>query len=219
MTNPLTMLSWWIRKSANLQAVNARNASGWMQEIFRSTPEWTHSAMLLIYGIVQPFLPAAIITGSLAKIWYGIAIWRAVGWALMLPLIFYAPIVAFRRKDNNELALFLCIIVWLGILIASLRGGGDLWDNPRYRASFVGLQVALAAWVILEIRHTSDPWFKRTLISFALLLLWFIPWYMQRYSNFAWPIKSFFLTLELAAVSVGIYILVDFLKTDSRRKH
>ena len=64
MNNPFAMLSWWLRKSSYLQAYYSKHASGWMQNIFEKTPDWSHLPMLLVYGVVRPFLPAAIVVGS-----------------------------------------------------------------------------------------------------------------------------------------------------------
>ena len=93
-------------------------------------------------------------------VWYGIAVWRALGWTLLLPLLVYAPLKAFR-KDGNGLARGLSLVVWIVILLASFRAGGDEWDNVRYRSAFAGLQVALGAWVIAGPRRAPDAWLRR----------------------------------------------------------
>ncbi|MFU8773429.1 MAG: hypothetical protein ACNA8H_13545, partial [Anaerolineales bacterium] len=98
----------------------------------------------------------------------------------------------------------------IGILIASFRGGGDMWDNPRYRAAFAGLQVILVAWLWVEQRQKKDPWFWRTIIALGVALVWFIPWYVGRYfPGFNWPVQDFFLNLGLALVSALIYLVWD----------
>jgi hypothetical protein len=40
----------------------------------------------MIYGVLQPFLPGALLDQGI-PFWKGIAIWRAVGWTLMLPFL------------------------------------------------------------------------------------------------------------------------------------
>ena len=174
--------------------------------------------MLLGYGIVQPFLPAALGDASGAAVWRGIAIWRAVGWALLLPLMIYAPLRAIRRIDREQrpgwstrrLVLGLSLVVWIGILIAAYRGGGDQWDNPRYRAAFAGLQAVLAAWVLVAQRRAPDPWLRRAVVGIGLILFWFLPWYLRRYLYFPWPVDDVFKTLALGIASAVLFWVWDW---------
>ena len=210
-TNPMDVFSWWIRKTSYLQAYTSKHASGWMQKIFKSTPVWTHTPALLLYGSVQPFLPAALIAISKASIWRIIAVWRAVGWAVLLPFLIYAPYRAWKeRKGDHGFTLMLSLIIWAVVLIASYRSGGDLWDNPRYRASFAGVQIAVAAWAFIAQRRTRDPVFRWSLITIASILLWFLPWYLRRYTTFQWPFYNFFLTLGLGIGTAVILIILDW---------
>ncbi len=94
------------------------------------------------------------------------------------------------------------------ILTASYRGGGDLWDNPRYRVAFASLQVALVAWAWTEQRRAADPWLRRALVSVALILAWFVPWYLQRYLQL--PVGDLFKTFGLGIASAVLYILWDW---------
>ena len=216
VSNPLALVSWWVKKSAGWQAYLSERASGWMQKIFASTPQWTHFPMLLVYGVVQPFLPAALIDITGVAIWRGIAIWRAVGWMLLLPLLLYAPVRAWSKRGDG-FSRGLSLIVWLGILIASYRGGGDMWDNPRYRATFVGLQVALAAWAWVEYRRAPDPWLRRILVGVVLILIWFIPWYLARYIHLPWPVVDPFKVLALGIATAIIYWIWDWYAVKRRR--
>jgi hypothetical protein len=213
MNNPLEMLSWWIRKSAGLQAYLSQHSSGWMQKIFRSTPEWSHLPLLVAYGVVQPFLPAALVVGSHAPIWPWIAAWRAIGWTILLTLLIYAPLLALRSKEDRGMARVMSLIVWASILVASFRGGGDMWDNPRYRTAFAGLQAALAAWAWIDHRRLADPWLRRALLSTAAILAWFLPWYLRRYTLFEWPVVDLFKTLGLGFASAFLIILWDWART------
>ena len=217
MNNPIAMMSWWVRKSAGLQAYLSRLDSGWMQKIFRTAPEWSHVLILLGYGVVQPFLPAAIVASSQASIWHWIAFWRALGWALLLPFLIYAPLRAFRQKDDRGFALMMGLIVWIGILVASFRGGGDMWDNPRYRVAFIGLQVSLAAWVWIEQRRAPDPWFRRAIVAIGAILLWFFPWYLRRYYGLQWPVEDLFLTLGLGICTAALYWIWDWARERKKR--
>jgi len=218
VSNPMELLSWWVKKSADYQAHLTKSASGWVQKVFIFTPEWTHLPLLLGYGIVQPFLPAALGDASGAAVWRVIATWRAVGWALLLPLMIYAPLRAIRRIDREQrpgwstrrLVLGMSLVVWIGILIAAYRGGGDQWDNPRYRAAFAGLQAVLAAWVLVAQRCAPDPWLRRAVVGIGLILLWFLPWYLRRYLYFPWPVDDVFKTLALGLASAVLFWVWDW---------
>jgi len=214
VTSPLGVVGWWVRKSADWNAYLSERSSGWMQKIFDSTPEWTHAPMLVLYGVVQPFLPAALIDITGAPIWRLIAAWRAAGWTLLMPLLAYAPLRALR-KDWLERALSLA--VWLVILVASFRGGGDAWDNPRYRLTFAGMQLALAAWVWAEQRRAPDPWLRRIVVGAGLIFLWFVPWYLRRYLHFAWPVVDLFKTLGLGVTSAVLYWIGDIVGEDIKK--
>jgi hypothetical protein len=216
MNNPLEMLGWWLRKSAHLQAYLAEHASGWMQKIFDNTPEWTHLPLLLVYGIVQPFLPAALVVGSQAPIWHWVTLWRSLGWTILLAFLLYAPLLAWRRQQNRGFARALVLVVWIVILVASFRGGADMWDNPRYRATYASLQVALVAWVMIQQRREGDPWLRRALLSLGAILFWFLPWYLRRYTSFEWPIVDPFKTLGLGLLTACELVLWDWIITSHK---
>ncbi len=218
VSNPVELVSWWVKKSADWQAYLSERASGWVQKIFDSTPEWTHAPLLLVYGIVQPFLPAALSDATGAVVWRAIAVWRAVGWTLLLVFLIYAPLRALRRVDgrgedgteNIRLVLGISLVIWLGILIASYRGGGDQWDNPRYREAFAGLQVALAAWALAAQKVRHDPWLRRAMVSTLLILAWFLPWYLRRYVYLPWEVVDLFKTLGLGIATAVLYWIWDW---------
>jgi len=216
MSNPVEMLSWWLRKSAGLQAYLSKIASGWLQKTFKAIPEWAQIPLLGGYGVLQPFLPAALLVGSHAPIWPWITGVRSIGWTLLLVLLIYAPFLAVRLKEEGRFARAISLVVWLGILIASFRGGGDMWDNPRYRTAWLGLQASLAAWAWIEHRRLGDPWLRRSGLALFALLAWFLPWYARRYFGFDWPIVNIFLTIGLGVASAALLIFWDWFR--SRRR-
>jgi hypothetical protein len=207
-SNPVALLQRWLRQAARWQAYNAEHASGWMQKIFRSTPPWMHTWLLLIYGIVRPFLPAALFDPA-ATVWQAIVVWRSLGWAVLLPFLIAAPLISWRRTGWRSQAVGLSILVWTGILAASFRGGGDNWDNPRYRVTWIGLQAALAAWVWITLRRDDSPWLRRIFVGMGLILIWWMPWYLRRVTDFVWPVQNVFLTLGLGVLSALLYLGVD----------
>jgi len=204
------MLSWWLRKSAQLQAYVSEHASGWMQKIFDETPQWLQLPFLLAYGVVQPFLPAALAAGSEAPIWRWIAVWRALGWTVLLAFLAFAPVFALRMRSKRALVGIITLVVWLIILVASFRGGSDMWDNPRYRAIFASLEITLAALIWVEVSRSRDPWFRRALLAAAAILAWFLPWYLQRYYTIGWPVTDPFRTLGLGLATAVLLVLADW---------
>lgn len=211
---PLDVLAWWARRSASYQVYLNERASGWFQKIFDSTPQWMHIPLLVGYGIFQPFLPAAISDVTGAAIWRGIALWRALGWSILLPFLVYAPTLALRRKQARQAGVFLLsLLVWAVILIASYRSAGDQWDNPRYRAAFAALQIGLAAWSLVEWQRSRDPWLRRALVGLAIILAWFLPWYLRRYVYLPWPIEDPFKILGLGICTAGLYMLADWARS------
>ncbi|MCS7248183.1 MAG: glycosyltransferase family 39 protein [Anaerolineales bacterium] len=208
--NPFSIATWWFRISAGLQTYLSIQDSGWMQKIARPLPEWARFALVTLYGVSRPLLPAALIAQSAKPFWQAMAIWRAIGWTILLPLLILAPLLALRRcqvlsLSGRQSVLALSVAVWVGILVASMRGGADLWDNPRYRAMLAAPQVLLAAWVWVSYRQRQENWIKHGVVGLGLVLLWFVPWYLRRYAAFAWPVSDFFLTLGLGLISAIIY--------------
>lgn len=211
ITNPIALVSWWFKQSARWQAYFVKRSSDLIRKLFKTTPEWSHLLILMGYGVLQPFLPAAILDQSI-PVWKGIAIWRAVGWNMLLPFLLVAPFVLGGRKDHKKLAIGIIMIVWVGILFASLRSGGDLWDNPRYRVISISLQVALVAWVWFEQKKTRNPWLLRMIISLAIILAWFVPWYLQRNGLIFWPIVDVFTTIGLGLLSIVVLFTLIFVR-------
>jgi hypothetical protein len=208
--NPFSLAAWWFKISVGLQTHLSIHDSGWVKKIVRPLPPWVRFSLMALYGVSRPLLPAALIAQSAKPIWQVIAVWRAVGWTLLLPFLLIAPLLAWRVSragDSAErrLVLGLSVAVWVGTLIASMRAGADLWDNPRYRAMLAAPQVLLAAWVWVSARQRGERWIKHVFIALGLILLWFVPWYLRRYSAFAWPLSDFFLTLGCGVASAALY--------------
>jgi hypothetical protein len=211
------VIRFWVKKTSEYQAYLSERASGWVQKIFDSTPAWSHLPFLLVYGVLQPFLPAAIGDVTGAPIWRGIAIWRSLGWTLLLPFLLYAPLraffapgKAFIQASNRRLAQGLSLAAWVVVLAASFRSGGDAWDNPRYRAAFAAIQIALAAWAWMEQRRLADPWLPRILAGAGFVLAWFLPWYLRRYIYLDWPVEDLFKTVGLGLACGALYALGDW---------
>jgi hypothetical protein len=206
---PLDMVQKWVELIIRLQAEMTERASGWIQRVLSLLPVWAQMPFIVAYGVVRPLLPAALVAAS-PYLWWGIAIWRALGWTILLAGLLYATLRSLSPQHRNGFLLGLGLVVWLEILVASLRGGGDMWDNPRYRATFAGLQVAWAAWVWVKGRPPNDPFPERILASVVILVAWFVPWYFHRYGILVWPVSDLFKTLGLGLLSVGLYWVWDW---------
>jgi hypothetical protein len=216
--NPLELVPWWIQKTAEYQVHLTKITSGWIQKIFKNTPTWTHMPFLVGYGVARPFLPAALIVTSQSAVWPWITLWRALGWTVLLALLLYAPLRAWINKNTDRFTRILLVIAWLTILLASYRGGGDQDDNPRYRAAFVGIQIALAAWAWVEQRRLADRTFRRVLIWLGLILAWMLPWYLRREYPIYWPVVDLFKTLGLGVATAALYTLWDWVRRQPRAR-
>jgi hypothetical protein len=200
----------WIVQSARWQAYVSANASGWVARQFERMPLWAQVPSLMVYGIIRPLLPAALAAGG-PPVWSVIGIWRALGWTVVLALLLYASYLALRSRAWKEWPGALLLASWVVSFTASYRGGGDLWDNPRYRSAFAAVQITLAAWAWAEHKKSRDPWLRRTFISLLLIIFWLIPWYLRRYTAFTWPIVELYQVFGLGLVSFGLYLIWDWI--------
>ncbi|GAB4525641.1 MAG: hypothetical protein Fur0018_10360 [Anaerolineales bacterium] len=201
----------WVQKATDYQVYLSRQASGWVQKTFRLLPGWAHLPFLVFYGLLRPLLPAALLAGG-APIWWGVAVWRSLGWTLVLAGLMLAALrVALKRAWLRLPGLWL-LLVLAQALVASLRGGGDMWDNPRYRALAAAPQMALAAWALWQQRQQPSAAVGRWLRGMALGALWLVPWYVRRYTPLEWAVVSLFKTLGLALGTMVLYALVSWVQ-------
>lgn len=172
----------WARETANWNMGILQHSSGIVQLLFDNFPAPVRTPFVAIYGVLQPVLPAAIFEPSV-PFWQVLGIVRASGWYLLMPFLVYAPISALKIPDGPQKRrwLWLSLVVWAWILIASLRGGADQWDNPRYRVILLCWQAMLAAQAWLSLREGLQGWFMRILAVEAVLVLVFGHWYVFRY--------------------------------------
>lgn len=185
---PLGVLTGWLREAVKWDVYQLKRGSGWVQKLFQEMPGWMRLPFVAIYGILQPVLPAAFIEPTTLT-WRITGIARALGWYLLGPLLFYAPFAAFEddRPRERRLWMWISLIAWLWILLTALRGGGDQWDNPRYRTILLPW-LALAsgyAWTCFiskgGLRAWSASWLARIWLMEAVFLGFFTQWYLNRY--------------------------------------
>lgn len=171
-------------------------------------PEWLRFPFILIYGIFQPVLPAAIAAPA-PWIWRALGIFRAAGWYAMLPLLVYGLVSVWRMKPSTKKRwmIIITVLVWVWIFIASARAGGDQWDNPRYRTIFLPWMGLVAGWAITFAKELKDRWLKRLLIVEGIFLAFFTSWYISRY-NPSIPRLEFYASVGLIIVlSLGVIIV------------
>jgi hypothetical protein len=172
----------WINEVFRWDALVTFRHSGMVQAQVERLPEWLRFPFILVYGLFQPVLPAAIVAPGKA-IWVVLGIFRAVGWYLLLPLLFYAGLRVWKEEDplkRNWLVVF-ALMVWAWVIVASARAGGDQWDNPRYRTIFLPWMAAIGGWAIYYARVNKDRWLKRILMIEGVFIFFFTFWYVDRY--------------------------------------
>jgi hypothetical protein len=172
----------WLDQVLRWDAHKTVMQSGMVQFLLERLPTGLTFPFILIYGLLQPVLPAAIAVPGPA-IWKSISIFRALGWYMLLPLLVYVIVRIWKAEPVERkrwLGVFLtAVVAWL--LIASARAGGDQWDNPRYRTIFLPWMALLAGWGLDFAARTKDRWLGRLVAVEGVFLLFFTEWYVSRY--------------------------------------
>lgn len=179
---PLAVVNKFLREATKLNLNHLVASSGWVQKIFDAIPEWMRIPFVLIYGIFQPVFPAAFVEPTTLT-WRIIAIARAVGWYAFLPalILSFGAVATQSAGRKRNLLIWLSLNVWGWILLTSLRGGADQWDNPRYRTIMFLWQAILVGYVWVWWQETRNPWFLRVITMELVFLLFFGEWYVNRY--------------------------------------
>ena len=205
-SSPLRVVNGWMKSAIRLEAYKLEGESGWVQKILGDTygsgeykPSWYRLPFISGYGMLQPVLPAALIYPT-KPIWQAIGILRAAGWYLLFPMLILSFVAAAGQRSGKmrSLLLWLALLTWIWILVAALRGGGDLWDNPRYRTILLVWQSILAGYVWVWWRETRNAWFVRVFACDFVFVLIFTQWYASRYMNFGFQLPF--------AVMVGLIL-------------
>jgi hypothetical protein len=90
------LIQWWENAGAAWRLGRAAFESDQLQVVLEELPGPARLPFLVAYGLLQPFLPAAIAAPGNA-LWKTIAILRSLGWFLLFPLMIYATVAAIRR--------------------------------------------------------------------------------------------------------------------------
>ncbi len=196
-TSPLHVVSDWLKLAIQWDVYQLERGSGWVQKLFNEMPEWLRLPFVMAYGVFQPVLPAALVEPTTLT-WRIIGILRAVGWYMLLPILIISFFMAWNLpNEERKLWLWLSAAVWGWILFTALRGGGDQWDNPRYRAILFLWQALLAARVLIWQRETRSPWLWRVIAMEIIFVLFFGQWYASRYYYLGGQLPFAFMVLVI----------------------
>jgi len=218
--SPLSVINDWLRLAVKWNVYQIADESGWVQKIFRlreenEAPAWIRLPFVAIYGIFQPVLPATIIHPT-KLIWMIIGFLRGLGWYALIPLLVlsFGAAAGSRSSKSRNLILWLALFSWTWILLAALRGGGDLWDNPRYRTIMFLWQSILAGYVWVWWRETRNVWLPRIFAMEGVFLLVFTQWYASRYYHWGGQLPF----AVMVALILGLWGLIVVLSWWQDRK-
>ena len=207
---PLGVIQNFIRESLKWNAYKIEEGSGWVQKLFDEMPDWMELPFVMIYGLLQPVLPAIFIAPT-TVIWKVIGILRAAGWYALLPaliLSFWAgPGSGAEKKRagrSRSVILWLGFIVWGWILFTAMRGGGDQWDNPRYRLILFLWQAILTGQVWVWRRESRNAWVGRVVGMELVLVVVFTQWYLNRYLHLGVQLPF----VWMVALILGMWVLI-----------
>ena len=214
--SPFGVINDWLRLTVKWDAYILERESGWVQKIFDEAPEFIHLPFVTVYGIFQPVLSAALVVPTV-PVWKVIYILRATGWYVILPALImsFGAGAGQSEKQKRNVILWLSLLTWTWILLAALRGGGDVWDNPRYRTILFVWQAILAGVVWVWWRETQNIWFIRVVLCEVAFLLVFTQWYASRY--FYWGGQLPFPVMIALVVGLWGLILGVGLWSDRKR--
>ena len=204
-TSPLHVVNDWLKSAVKWDAYQLERESGWVQKLFDEMPQWMRLPFIAIYGMLQPVLPATFMKPTVL-IWKLIGFLRALGWYAILPFLILSFVAAAgaRSRKTRNLLLWLALLVWAWIVLAALRGGGDLFDNPRYRTILFLWQSLLAGYTWVWWRETRSVWVWVVLLMELVLIVIFTLWYGSRY--YYWPGQLPFPVM--VAVILGLWVVI-----------
>jgi peptidoglycan/LPS O-acetylase OafA/YrhL len=129
-----------------------------------------------------------------------------------LPVLLYAPIGLLKAQPGltrRLLVAAVCVVAAWSV-ISSLRAGGDVWDNPRYRTLLLPWIALVVAWAWNFAREQRDGWLGRWYAVIGIFLLFFTNWYLYRIYNRGiliefWTMIGLIGGLSLLVLGWGIY--------------
>jgi hypothetical protein len=208
-------LGWsWLVDSSKWDLYLMESASGRIQWELELVGRQFRVPFIIAYGLAQPVLPATLVYPGI-PITRAVAVFRSIGWYLLMPLMATGFISLFTQKNKKGrrilLLFFSVIIVWT--VISSARAGGDQWDNPRYRSIFLIWMSLTAGWAWVQTITKHTFWLWRLLLVELIYTSTLVQWYLNRYYDLFtrlpfWPMIK--LLLAIGAVIIGGGVLFDF---------
>ena len=197
----------WFKLTANWDSYVTLTGSGWVQKIVGELGDWSRIPFVTVYGLTTPVLPAAFLDFT-KPVWMIINIIRSLGWYALAPFLIYALIAVWKiqPEENKRLILWVALFSVIWVLLASLRAGGDQWDNPRYRSIFLPWLGLLAGVAIDQALKRKDPWLVRWLIVEGIFLFIFTDWYMVRYIHFGIAINFYVMVGLIIILGPGVLV-------------
>jgi hypothetical protein len=203
----LLFLRDWVQEVARWDMYLTVRWSGMIQSQLEKIPENLHFPVIILYGVIQPLLPASLAAPG-PWVWRGLGIFRALGWYAVLPLLIYVVIRLWKAESETKKRWLLImagvVVAWT--IIASARAGGDQWDNPRYRMIFLPWMALLSGWGIHFARTHKDRWLKRILLIESVFVGFLLLWYSRRYWNVV--LKLSLPDVIIYSITISILILV-----------
>ena len=204
--------SKWILEAGKWDALLLERNSGFVQYIVSIIGSRYRLLFASIYGLFQPVLPAALIEPS-KLFWKILNSFRALGWYLMIPILVYGIVYFFR--ENEKFKKFEYLFIWsfsvFWIILSSIRAGGDMWDNPRYRLSFLIFIAYIIGVAFYHGWKTKDHWLTRIFIAELVFVLFFLQWYISRYTGL-FENLTFFQMVFVLSIIFGIILITGILK-------
>lgn len=203
--SPPGVIAAWFGRAVQWDVYQLERGSGWVQKLFDEMPGWLRLPFVAVYGALQPVLPAAFIEPTTLT-WRITGIARALGWYLFWPLLLYAPVAAWRNPEakRRRLWAWIAAVIWAWIILTALRGGGDQWDNPRYRAILLPWQALAAGYAWSWFRARGDAWLPRIWLVEAVFLGFFTQWYLSRYLLIGGQLPFGWMVALIAGLSLAI---------------
>jgi hypothetical protein len=194
-------------------------SSGWVEKVVGEIGGQFRSIFLAIYGITQPVLPAILFYQPTTPFWKVTGIFRALGWYLLVPFLFYALFVTLRVQQKPKRNVYIVNALFIAgwIFVSSLRAGGDQWDNPRYRVIFLPWLAFFSAWGICEAKRLKDWWLVRWIAIEVIFVIFFSQWYYSRYSGDAIRRFPFWRTVTYIVICSGAVFLTGLINPIRKR--
>ncbi len=198
--------SWnWLSGSGTWDIQLLQVGSGMVDKRLEELPTALRLPFVIAYGVAQPVLPAAIADITL-PLRQTISILWAVGWYVLAPVLVFAFFAVWRAQPDSDRR----VLVWLALsallwtLLSAVRGGGDQWDNPRYRALFLPWMGLLAGWAWQWARERHNPWLGRIYLVSLVFIAAFMAWYLSRYAHWFGGLQFWFVVAGVVILSTAI---------------